>query len=355
MLTINGGEGEGGGQLLRTSLSLAALTGRPFRLENIRAGRKKSGLRPQHLTAVLATARLCGAAIEGAELNSDTLVFRPQMPAQAGIYEFDVAAQAPHGSAGSVTLIWQTLVWPLLFAGGASRVTLRGGTHVMFSPPFHYLDYVWRPNIERFGLPAHSLRLTLDEWGWLPAGQGQFTAVIDEPVTHLTAVRFTPQPLESIRGEAVVTNLPAHIPQRMSRRADNLLRQRGFLAAIQAIRLRSQHLGAMTFLWVAQAGFASLGVKGLASETVAETAVRDFVDYANTNTAVDPHLADQLLLPMALASGISYYSTSALTRHTLTQANLLRQWLEIPIYVTGREGQPGTVEIHGLGWHTDTK
>ena len=355
MLVINGGEGEGGGQVLRSSLSLAAITGRPFRLENIRAGRKKSGLRPQHLMAVQATARLCGAAVEGAELDSHTLTFRPQMPPQASIYEFDVASNTLHGSAGSVTLIWQTLVWPLLFADGSSRVTLRGGTHVMFSPPFQYLDYVWRPNIVRFGLPEDSLRLTLEAWGWVQGGQGQFTAVINEPITQLTAVRFTPQPVESVQGEAVVTNLPVHIPHRMSRRADNLLRQRGFLAAVQTLRLRSVHPGAMTFLWVAQAGFASLGVKGLSSEMVAETAVRDFVDYANTNTAVDPHLADQLLLPMALAKGISYLSTSALTRHTLTQVNLLRQWLEIPIYVTGREGQPGTVEVHGSGWNTDTK
>jgi RNA 3'-terminal phosphate cyclase (ATP) len=353
LLTINGKDGEGGGQILRTSLSLSALTGRPFRLENIRNGRNKPGLRPQHLTAVQAVARLCRAEIEGAELGSQTLLFRPQMPPQSGVYEFDVKDYAPNGSAGAVTLIWQTLVWPLLFSQGPSHVTLRGGTHVMFSPPFQYLDYVWWPAVARFGVPADSVRLVLDKWGWLPHGGGQITAVIEPSAPQLTAVRFTHQPVETVRGEAVVTNLPAHIPQRMSNRAVNVLRQYKLLTAVQALRLRSENPGAMTFLWTQQAGFTSLGVRGLPSEVVGETAARSLVDYVNTDMAVDPYLADQLLLPMALANGVSYLSTSALTGHALTQVNLLRRWLDVPLYVTGREGQPGTIEVHGLGWRPE--
>lgn len=145
MLSIDGSQGEGGGQVLRTSLSLAALTGRSFTLTNVRANRQQPGLRPQHLTAVRAVAAVCGAIVQGDALNSAELVFRPQLPPQGGSYRFDVAEAAPGGSAGAVTLIWQAIVWPLLFAGGKSHVTLRGGTHVPFSPPFDYLAQVVLP------------------------------------------------------------------------------------------------------------------------------------------------------------------------------------------------------------------
>jgi RNA 3'-terminal phosphate cyclase (ATP) len=151
MLEIDGSQGEGGGQALRTSLSLSALTGRPFCLFNIRAGRSKPGLRPQHLTAVRAAAAICQAEVSGAALNSHTLTFAPQVSPQGGNYLFDVAQAAQGGSAGSVSLILQTVLWPLLFAERPSQVILRGGTHVPFSPTFHYLAETAGPAFTRLG------------------------------------------------------------------------------------------------------------------------------------------------------------------------------------------------------------
>ena len=151
MLTIDGRMGEGGGQVLRTSLSLSALTGRPFRLTHVRANRAKGGLRPQHLTAVRAVARLCAAALTGDAIDSRTLEFRPAMPPQSGEYHFDVSDAAQGGSAGAIMLIFQAVLWPLLFAGGASGLVLRGGTHVPMSPPYHYVAHVARPVFARMG------------------------------------------------------------------------------------------------------------------------------------------------------------------------------------------------------------
>lgn len=346
LLTIDGSKGEGGGQLLRTSLSLAALTGRPLQLDNIRAGRSRPGLRPQHLTAVRAVAALCDAQLSGDEIGSQMLTFMPQSSPRAAEYEFDVEEAAEHGSAGSVTLIMQAILWPLLFAGGPSQVTLDGGTHVPFSPPYHYLEHVFRPAVGRFGA---EFEVFLDTWGWLPMGKGQITAVI-EPVKQLQAVTFQRQAPDVVRGVAVVTNLPSHIAQRMANRAANLLRDMALQPDITPMRERGPGPGAGIFLWLPQAGFGQLGRKGYPADKVADDAVaelRAFID--NEFAAVDHHLADQLLIPMALAQGRSTFTTHRLSSHTLANASLLRQWLDADIVIAGRAGDAGSVSIRGVG------
>lgn len=346
LLTIDGGKGEGGGQLLRTSLSLAALTGRPLQLQNIRAGRSRPGLRPQHLTAVRAVAAVCDARLKGDEIDSQKLTFWPQSPPRATEYVFDVEDAAEHGSAGSVTLIMQAMLWPLLFAAGPSRVTLRGGTHVPFSPPYHYLENVFRPAMARFGA---TFELILESWGWLPAGKGQISALV-EPVEQLQAVTFERQEPDVVSGVAAVTNLPSHIAQRMANRAANLLRDMSLQPDITPVRERGPGPGAGLFLWAPQAGFGQLGRKGYPADKVADEAVaelRAFID--NETAAVDHHLADQLLIPMALARGRSTFTTHLLSSHTLTNASLLRQWLDADISVSGRAGDAGSVSIRGVG------
>lgn len=346
LLTIDGSKGEGGGQLLRTSLSLAALTGRPLQLNNIRAGRTQPGLRPQHLTAVCAVAAVCRAQLGGDEIGSQSLTFRPQTPPRGAEYEFNVEDAAEHGSAGSVPLIMQAVLWPLLFAGGPSRVVLRGGTHVPFSPPYHYLEHVFGPAVARFGA---TFDVQLDTWGWLPAGKGQLSATI-EPVQQLQAATFERQEPDVVRGIAAVTNLPSHIAQRMANRAANLLRDMSLQPDITPVRERGPGPGAGLFLWLPQAGFGQLGRKGYPADKVAEDAVaelRAFID--NQTAAVDHHLADQLLIPMALARGRSTFTTHLLSSHTLTNASLLRQWLEADIAVSGNAGDAGSVSIRGVG------
>ena len=346
MLPIDGRMGEGGGQVLRTSLSLSALTGRPFRITHIRANRDKPGLRPQHLTAVRAVARLCGAALSGDAIGSRTMEFRPAMPPQPGIYHFDVSDATPGGSAGAVTLILGAVLWPLLFAGGRSHVTLRGGTHVPMSPPWHYVAHVARPAFLRVGA---TFTTELAAWGWYPAGGGAVTAAI-EPVTRLVAPAFEHIPVERVEGIAAVTNLPADIPQRMAGRATNLLTAAGRRSQIEPRRENGAGPGAGICLWVPQGGFTSIGRPGLPSERVAETVVAEALAFLDNGGMVDRHLADQLLLPLALAHGRTRYTTDHLTLHTITSADLLRLWLDTIIAIDGEVGGPATIDVTGAGF-----
>lgn len=346
LLVIDGRMGEGGGQVLRTSLSLAALTGRPFRLEHVRANRQKPGLRPQHLTAVRAVARLCGAALAGDAVNSRTLEFRPAMPPQPGVYHFDVTDAAQGGSAGAIMLVFQAVLWPLLFAGGPSRLTLRGGTHVPMSPPWHYVAHVAGPAFARLGA---SFTTELRAWGWYPAGGGEVTAQI-EPAARLQAAPLAPIPPERVEGVAAVTNLPADIPQRMAGRATNLLTAAGLRSRIEPRRENGAGPGAGIFLWLPQGGFSSVGRPGLPSEKVAEAAVAEAVAFVDNGAMVDRHLADQLVLPLALAHGRTSYTTDYLTLHTTTSADLLRLWLDVRSDITGDLGGPAEIAITGIGF-----
>lgn len=349
MIEVDGSQGEGGGQVLRTCLSLSALTQRPFRLHHIRAKRKQPGLRPQHLTAVRAVAAICQAEITGDHLNADCLEFYPQARPQGGAYTFDVTEATQGGSAGAVTLIFQAIVWPLLFAEAPASVILRGGTHVPFSPPFHYLSEVAAPMFTRLGA---DFRVRLAAWGWYPAGGGEMQAEI-RPISHLQATSFA-RPANShqppVVGLAAVTNLPAHIPHRMARRADNLLRPAGWETKITAVRENGRGPGAGLMLWLPQAGFTSLGRQGLPADKVAETAVADLLAFLHTGADVDKHLADQLLLPLALAQGQSQFTTDQLTQHTLTNADLLRRWLDCSIVIEGQLNQPAHITIEGVGF-----
>lgn len=344
---VDGSEGEGGGQVLRTSLSLSALTGRPLHMTRIRAGRSRPGLRPQHLTAVRAVAAICDAVVEGDAIDSQELTFRPGAPPKHGEYRFDVMDHAPHGSAGAATLILQAVLWPLAFTDSSSKLVLRGGTHVPFSPSFHYAAEVAQPAFERMGV---ALMLELKEWGWMPKGMGEIEATV-RPSARLKAESFARVPPDKVQGIAAVTNLPAHIPHRMARRAENLVREAGLSARVRAVRETGAGPGAGIFLWVQQAGFGSLGRPGLPSERVAESAVADLLAFVdNESAAVDPFLADQLLLPMALAHGQSELTTNRITHHALTNIALLERWLGLNIHVQGDEGQPGRITVDGVGF-----
>jgi RNA 3'-terminal phosphate cyclase (ATP) len=351
-IAIDGSYGEGGGQVLRTSLTLSVLTGRPLEITRIRAGRKKPGLRPQHLTAVRALAASCAGELHGDVINSQRLVFRPGGRPSGGDYLFDVNDAAQGGSAGAVTLIAQAVLLPLAFASGPSRVTLRGGTHVPWSPPFHYLRDVFLPVIGRMGCRAEA---HLNGWGWYPVGQGEVELVV-QPCRGMTGLQWMERgELAQVTGVAGVTNLPAHIPQRMASRANNLLRGAGITGRVEALRARGAAAGAGIFLTAdyasGPAGFSALGRRGLPAEKVAESACASFFEHhQDLPAAVDPWLADQLILPLALAAGESALTTSKITQHTLTNIHIVAQFLGAGIEVEGR-GEGGTVRISGIGYH----
>jgi RNA 3'-terminal phosphate cyclase (ATP) len=329
-LVIDGSHGEGGGQILRTSLSLSAITGRPIRIEKIRAGRKKPGLAAQHLTGVRAAAAVCGARVSGDQLGSQTLTFRPGGPPQAGNYVFDVAEGREGGSAGAATLVLQTVLLPLAMASGDSSLLIRGGTFVAWSPPFDYVRDVWLPILGRMGVEATVEQV---KWGWYPAGQGELWVTITGRGTggRLSSLRLAERgPLRQVWGRAVAANLPSHIPQRMTDRALSLLEAEGIRARVDPLRVRSACAGAGIFLGAeyaaVRAGFSAPGAKGKPSEQVAEEAALALLAHRKSGAALDEHLADQVVLPMTLASGTSGYTVARVSRHLITNAWVVEQF-----------------------------
>jgi RNA 3'-terminal phosphate cyclase (ATP) len=377
MLTIDGSYGEGGGQVLRTSLSLAAITGKSVRIEHIRAGRRKPGLKPQHLTCVRAAAKVCAARVEGAKLNSQNVTFVPGSTPRAGTYTFDVAQAAKKGgSAGSVCLVLQTILLPLALANGVSRITLRGGTHVAWSPPFHYLKRVYLPTLARIGTQA---KVNIQKWGWYPQGGGEVKVTVagtissdpaadggTDPATrtaqhgpgsaeagtagHLSSLNLRQRGnLLRVRGISASSNLPKHIRVRQERAALQVLRANGVNARIDVVDAPSKSQGTVVFLWTESensvAGFTSLGELGKPAEQVAEEAAEDLLSYLETGAAVDHYLADQLVLPLALAKGPSRFTTEAVTQHLLTSAWVVNQFLPGRSTIEGKLGEPGECHL----------
>jgi RNA 3'-terminal phosphate cyclase (ATP) len=352
MLTLDGSYGEGGGQVLRTALTLSAITGQPVHIEHIRAGRKKPGLRPQHLTAVRAAAAVCGARLEGDELGSQTLAFTPGGPPHPGEYTFDVAEAAQGGSAGSAGLVLQTVLLPLALGEGQSHLTIRGGTHVPWAPPVSYLTDVFLPTLARMGIQA---QIELTRWGFYPAGGGEIRVQIEGKAT-LNPIQLTRRgELRRVWGTAAVMNLPAHIPQRMANRAHNVLAEAGIGAQVEPRRLRGAGPGAGIFLFAEYgpadesiaAGFTAYGRKGLPAERVAEAACESLLAHHHSGEPADPHLADQLALPMALAQGESQVATSQISQHLLTNAWVVGQFLPQDFEIRGEQGAPGTIVAKG--------
>ena len=332
MINIDGSYGEGGGQILRTCLSLATITGQPIRIDRIRAGRRKPGLAAQHITSVRAAANVCQARVEGDTLGSTTLEFIPTCSPQAGKYAFDVTEAREGGSAGAVTLILQTILLPLALADGSSVVTLKGGTHVAWSPPVTYVEQVYLPMLSRMGVRS---RIQLRAWGWYPQGGGEVELQVTG-VESLQGIQLLDRgKLRQVSGLAVVTELPSHIPQRMASRAENLLQElkegeRACKIKIQPLRERGRAPGAGIFLTAeyenSLAGFSALGRQGLPAERVAQMATEEFLDFHLSQAPIDKFLADQLLLPAALVSEASQYRVAEISSHLRTNAWAIAQF-----------------------------
>lgn len=335
VLTLDGSHGEGGGQILRTALSLSMITGRAVRLLNVRVGRPRAGLLPQHLSAVRASARISEAEVSGDQIGSTELMFTPRSPPMPDAYTFDVAEIAERGSAGSVTLLLHTLAVPLALAPGPSSLVLRGGTHVEWSPPFDHVTESFVPALRAAGM---NLALELKHWGWFPVGQGEIVCRIEGRPASTGPQDGWPRPLEllargplrQISGRAVAANLPAHIPQRMADCARASLTDLGVPVDISALRVNAACPGAGIFLLArydaAAAGFSAYGRLGKPSEEVAEEAVTALRQHHASGAAVEPHLADQLLLPLAVAAGPSVFTIARPTGHLLTNAWAISQF-----------------------------
>jgi RNA 3'-terminal phosphate cyclase (ATP) len=344
MIDLDGSLGEGGGQILRTSLALSLLTGQPFHLRNIRAKRAKPGLRPQHLMSVQAAAAIGQAHVRGACLHSSDLVFEPG-EVTPGKYHFAI------GTAGATSLVLHTIYLPLAWRASApSEVILTGGTHVNKSPCFHFLETTWRPYLELLGL---RIRLRMRRPGFYPRGGGVVEAHI-QPCAGLRGLHVQGcVTVTRITGISAVAGLPEQIAERQARRATTRLRLHRLATDI---RLESWEDGPGTVLTLeldttpVPTLFFGLGARGKPAERVADEAVEQAFAYLNTDPlAVDAHSADQLVLPLALAEGPSSFRVAEVTSHLLTNIAVIRRFVERDIRCDGEEGEGGLVQIASGG------
>ncbi len=340
---IDGSYGEGGGQILRTSLALACALGKPIEISNIRKARKKPGLQPQHLTAVLAAAAISRARVTGAELSSTSITFEPHA-LHGGNYEFNVSEK--RGSAGSTSLILQTIMLPLCFAGQPAYITVFGGTHVPWSPTFHYLRYVFLPMLSRINAKMH---IDIEKWGWYPGGGGAVTASII-PCERIVPIRILSRGRSLlVAGLSAVSNLPRDIAVRQRNRVVDILMEKGIDANIEIVDAPSPGKGTLVFLKAefenVTSGFDALGAVGKRAEEVADEACQSLIMYTNGSGALDPHLADQIIPYLVLAGGDSEYTTASITGHLLTNIWVVKQFLDVDIQVKGKEGEAGLISI----------
>ena len=343
IVELDGSLGEGGGQILRSSLALALLTGTPFRLRNIRAARHKPGLQPQHLTSVRAAAQIGQARVQGDRQGSRELFFEPG-EVVAGTYQFQI------GTAGSTSLVIQTIALPLALRGRApSQVIVSGGTHVRASPCYDFIATTWRGYLERMGL---TLTLTMHQPGFYPRGGGVVEARV-EPAAGVRPLRLDPaaaRPAElHVTGLSCVAGLPEHIAERQAAQAIARLREARLRCEL---RRETWPDGPGTVLALVLHGppaptvFFALGQRGRPAERIADDAVEELLAHLRRDPlAVDAHSADQILLPLALADGPSEYPVSCVTQHLLTNIQVIRRFIDRDVTCIGAEGGPGRVVI----------
>lgn len=306
MVTIDGSYGEGGGQIIRTSLALSAITQNPVTINNIRANRSKPGLIAQHLTACKAVSQISQGTLKHADLHSTHLTFIPG-DIQHGQYHFDV------GTAGSVVLVAQTIIPILLYASKPSHVTIIGGTHVIKSPGYDYFSQVFLPAIAQFGAKVSAKAVRT---GYYPKGGGKIEVNIQP--SQLLGCCLWP---EDKNTHAIIRlgNLPEHIAEREA----TVLKEHG-INDINIIKQSTYSAGNPITIWQGFSGSYALGERGKRAEHVAQEAIDQF----NTSVEVDKYLADQLLLYAALAKNGSRYQTSEITSHLRTNLYIIQQFLD---------------------------
>ncbi len=338
MVRIDGSKGEGGGQVLRTSLALSLVTGTPFQMVNIRAGRQKPGLLRQHLTAVKAAAEVGAAEVVGAELGSRELTFKPRA-LSAGNYSFAV------GTAGSATLVLQTVLPALMQASGPSTLVLEGGTHNPLAPPFDFLEKAYLPLVRRMGPKVEAV---LERYGFFPAGGGKFRVNVEpSPLKPLTLLERGA--VKRRQATALIAQLPFDVAKRELATVEQELKWRPHELRTEELK-RSQGPGNVLWLEVESEHvtevFTAFGERGVRAEEVAGKAVEEAKRYLEAEVPVGEHLCDQLLLLQALAKG-GTFRTLPLDGHAETQLETFKHFLDVKVDV--RELAPEVHEVEVIG------
>lgn len=338
-LRIDGARGEGGGQILRTALMLGLLTGRGLRFVRIREGRPQPGLKAQHLAAIEAAGAVSGARIQGAELGSREVAFDPG-PVRPGRYQFEI------GTAGSASLVIQTVAIPLALAGGPSRVSVSGGTHAPWSPSGTYLEWHWGPWAGSVGL---EIDVSVEAVGFYPKGGGRLSARIQGGSSLRPWVVPERGALREVRGEVVIARLSRSIADRIIREAGRRLRDAGLRADLSIREVSSPGPGVAFDLLgrFEHTTFATtaLGKRGVPAERLGAAAVEDLRRFLAGKATADRHLADQVVGPLALAPEVSRFRTAEVTRHLRTNAGTVALFLGDRVEVGGEEGEEAEVTV----------
>lgn len=319
MIEIDGSFGEGGGQIVRTAVALSAVTGKSVRITRIRAGRRNPGLSPQHVTAILALAKVAEAEIEGARSRSSEIIFRPG-EVRGGRHEVDI------GTAGSITLLMECLLPALIFADSPTVLIVRGGTDVKWSPPIDYLLQVALPALAEFGVRC---RLTCERRGYYPKGGG--VATLEVAPGRLTRADLSAVEHGLVEGVSHSSNLPEHVAKRQSEAAVEVLKRADFDAEIRCETNALSSTGSGITLWSGRKGASALGERGLPAEKVGASAAGAMVVELRSKTAVDRYLADQLVPYLALAGGS--YTAPEVSKHASTNIWTATRFLDVDISV----------------------
>lgn len=326
MIVIDGSHGEGGGQILRTSLSLSLITGKPFSIEKIRSGRKKPGLMRQHLTAVNAAAEIGDAKVSGNAIGSQAFQFEPHA-IRSGKFHYAI------GTAGSCTLVLQTILPALIIAHGPSEVILEGGTHNPFAPPFDFLAKTFLPLL---GCMGPQVVAELEKPGFFPAGGGRFHVAIAPKKALKTLSLMKRGSIKRQLASAAVSNLPMEIAHRELKVVAKKLGWTG--EGLQAVNVEDAH-GPGNVLTIEMESdaltevFTGFGERGVSAEKVAARAAAQALDYLSFSVPVGPYLADQLLVPMAIAGG-GRFLTMPPSRHTMTNIDIIKHFMDVSVDVS---------------------
>ncbi|MHA1615942.1 MAG: RNA 3'-terminal phosphate cyclase [Candidatus Njordarchaeales archaeon] len=348
---IDGSMGEGGGQIFRTAIAYAAVTRCPVKIINIRAKRSNPGLRPQHLSALRALAKITHAEVRGDYVGSTQVFFNPKK-IEGGEFVIDP------GTAGSITLIIQAILPALIFAEKKSIVTIKGGTDVPWSPPIDAVRYVLLPGLKDMGVEA---KLELIRRGHYPRGGGLVKLYV-EPITEPLKPKILKEQgiIERIRGISHCVRLPKHVAERQARSATEKLESAGFKNIDIELEWyppdKDPHLGPGSgiVLWVETSSNAlleydSLGARGKRAEVVGQEAAEGLIKQIRNCGAVDVHHTDQLVPFMALAKGVSEIYSSEISLHTLTAIQVAQMIIGAKFEVKGSQGSPGLIRAEGIG------
>jgi len=339
LIPVDGSHGEGGGQILRAALTLSAATGQGFEMTQIRARRATPGLRPQHLAAVRAAAMACGAKVGGVFEGSPDLRFEPG-PLAAGDFRFEIA------TAGACSLVLQTVLPPLGTAGGESRISITGGTHVPRSPSFDYLANHWSAAVAGLGLRC---ALKLDKAGFYPPGGGEVSARV-HPWKRPAALRLDERgALLKVRGVSGESRLKGDVARRQRDAAqERLWEARRIEAEWDVGSVKAASPGSFLLLEAVyekgRGAFGYLGERGVRAEQLGDRAARRLLRFLEEPGAVDPWLADQLVVPLALSGGGGVVTTPEVTAHLETVVDVVSLF-GIGARLEGRRGLPGAVEV----------